>query len=260
MDEADETETRTCTLTFGGNSPGGAVSGRPPLEDPHRQLCSVRFAAPECFGPRASVAVSNDWINRLCVCGPARDVDVFAVTANDPWIARHQLAARPKRGRPLGLSFGALIRSLPAQRVRQLEQRVTEPWELSLDSPIRLGDGMVARTYRFQLTDYEPDALLTEVSRKYPGLCLILGWIDPNTDDQASRFMHRGRSILYRLSRRRKVVLQASVPEAGTADEDEIAWALVEADWAMMDAVMAHWDQKVRSVLRETLTTRNHRG
>lgn len=195
--------------------------------------------------------MSNDWINRLNVCGPARDVEVFAVTANDPQIARRQLAARPKRGRPRGLSFGALLRSLPAQRVRQLEQRVTEPWDLSLDAPIRLGGGMIVRTYRFQLTDYEPDALLTEVSREYPGFCLVLGWVDPNTDDQASRFMHRGRSILYRLSRRRKLVFQASVPEAGTADEDEIAWALVEADWAMMDAVMAHWDQKVRSVLRK---------
>jgi hypothetical protein len=78
----------------------------------------------------------------------------------------------------------------------------------------------------------------------------VLGWVDPNSDDQASRFIHAGRSSLYRLSLRRKRALQVGVPRDGEADDSEIFWAEVHADGAMMDAVVSHWDRRSAVVLR----------
>jgi hypothetical protein len=132
----------------------------------------------------------------------------------------------------------------------RLNPDITEPWDLSIDPPERLEGGMIERIYRFQLRHYEPDPLLVEVSRQYPNLCFVLGWVDPNWDDQASRFIHVGRSPLYRLPQRRKRVLQAAVPKDGDADDVEIFWASVHADWAMMDAVVSHWDTRSAAVLR----------
>jgi hypothetical protein len=194
--------------------------------------------------------MSNDWINRLVVRGPAGEVNSFATAATDPRIVRHQLA-RPLRSRPgLGLCFSRLLARLPVSVKARLNSDITEPWDLSIDPPERLEGGMIERIYRFQLRHYEPDSLLVEISRQYPKLCFVLGWVDPNADDQASRFIHVGRSPLYRLSQRRKRVLQAAVPKDGYADDVETFWASVHADWAMMDAVVSHWDRKSAAALR----------
>jgi len=193
--------------------------------------------------------LSNDSINRLIVSGPAKDVESFAKAATDPRILKRQLEKPSKRGPQCGLSFNALLSGLPASWTTRLDREVTEPWDLSPDRPVRLKGEMIERTYRFQLRHYDPDTLLTAVSKQYPRLCFVLGWVDPNSDDQASRFIHSGHSALYRLGEKRKRVLRARVPEEGTADESEIFWALIEADWAMMDAVVAHWDKRVTSVL-----------
>jgi hypothetical protein len=194
--------------------------------------------------------LSNDWINRLIVRGPAKDVEAFAKAATDPRILKHQLEKPSNRGPQRGLSFDALLSGLPPSWATPLNREVTNPWDLSVDRPVRLKRGLIERTYRFQLRHYEPDTLLIKVSKQYARLCFVLGWVDPNSDDQASRFIHSGRSVLYRLPERRKRVLHARVPEEGTADASEIFWALAAADWAMMDAVVAHWDKRVASVLR----------
>ena len=194
--------------------------------------------------------MSNDWINRLTVRGPATDARSFATAATDPRIVKRQVARPSRAKRSLGLSFRKLLERLPERVKARLYPEVTEPWELSVDAPVRLEQAMVERTYRFQLTHYEPDTLLIEVSNQYPQLCFVLGWVDPNSDDQASRFIHAGRSSLYRLSLRRKRALQVGVPKDGEADDSEIFMADVHADWAMMDAVVCHWDRRSAAVLR----------
>jgi hypothetical protein len=204
--------------------------------------------------------VSNDWINRLVVRGPAKDVETFAKMATDPRILGDQFDEPSRRRQRLGLSFNAFLNGLPAERRAQLHRKVTEPWDLSLDPLVSLAGGMVERTYRFMLRHYEPDALLTEVSKQYPHLCFVLGWVEPNVDDQASRFIHAGHSFLYRLPEKRKRVLQAAVPADGTAPEDKILSALIEADWAMLDAVLSHWNRKATSVLRRIRRSASRHG
>jgi|SRR5690242_6440794 len=49
------------------------------------------------------------------------------------------------------------------------------------------------------------------------------------------------------LSRRRKSALQAAVPEEGAARDAEITWTLFEADSAMLDTVVSHWDKKAKA-------------
>jgi len=201
--------------------------------------------------------MSNDWISRLVVRGPAGDVEAFAKMATDPRIRAHQFDNSTKHRGRLGLSFTALLARLPPGWGAQLDHDITEPWALSLDRPVRLKGGMLERAYRFQLSHYVPDALLVQVSKQYPRLCFVLGWVEPNIDEQASRFIHAGHSSLYRLPEKRKRVLQAGVPAdttggnpAATDGNDAVLWALVEADWAMMDAVVSHWDRKADLVLR----------
>jgi hypothetical protein len=195
--------------------------------------------------------LSNDWINRLIVRGPAKDVEAFAKAATDPRILKHQLEKPSNRGPQHGLSFDALLSGLPTSWATRLNREVTNPWDLSVDRPVRLKGELIERTYRFQLRHYEPDTLLIKVSKQYARLCFVLGWVDPNSDDQASRFIHSGHSVLYRLPERRKRVLHARVPAEGTANESEIFWALIEADWAMMDAVVAHWDRRAAAILHQ---------
>jgi hypothetical protein len=204
--------------------------------------------------------LSNDWINRLIVRGPAKDVESFTKAATDLRIVRHQLEKPSKRGLQHGLSFKALLSGLPAMWARRLDRDITDPWDLSLDRPVRFARGMIERTYRFQLRHYEPDSLLAEVSKQYPRLSFVLGWVDPNSDDQASRFIHAGHSVLYRLPERRKRAIQARVPGEGSADESEILSALIEADWAMMDAVVDHWDRKAASILHKTAPSPSRLG
>ena len=216
------------------------------------------------FGPRHPAPVdemSNDWINRLAVRGPATEVTSFATAANDRRLVKRQLAKPSRSTSTLGLSFRKLLEHVPASVKPRLNSDITEPWDLSIDPVERVKSGMVERVYRFQLRHYEPDPLLVEVSRQYPRLCLVLGWVDPNSDDQASRFIHAGRSSIYRLSQRRKRSFYAGMPKEGDADDAEIFWAHVEADWAMMDAVVSHWDKKTATVLHRIAqdTTRSGR-
>src|SRR5512144_676001 len=111
--------------------------------------------------------MSNDWINWLVVRGPARDVEAFAKMATDPRIRAHQFDQSARHRGRLGLSFTALLTRLPPGWGAQLDHDIIEPWDLSLDRPVRLKGGMLQRTYRFQLSHYEPDALLVKVSKQY---------------------------------------------------------------------------------------------
>ena len=106
--------------------------------------------------------MSNDWINWLVVRGPARDVEAFAKMATDPRIRAQQLDQSARHRGRLGLSFTALLRRLPPGWGAQLDHDIIEPWDLSLDRPVRLKGGMLQRAYRFQLSHYAPDALLVK--------------------------------------------------------------------------------------------------
>jgi hypothetical protein len=195
--------------------------------------------------------LADPWLNRLTVYGSAADLAAFAKAATDPKILRRQLARRPNRANRLGLSFNALFTALPRAWRTGLDAQIVDPWDLTVDRPVKVTRRLAERSYRFMLDRYEPDELLRQVSRQYPRLCLVLGWVDPASDTQASRLIHAGRSRLYELSERQKIRLYAQVPEEGAAPDTDILDASIEADRAALDAVMARWVPKVAAILRE---------
>jgi hypothetical protein len=88
------------------------------------------------------------------------------------------------------------------------------PWDLVVDPAERLKDGSLQLAYEFQLSEFEPDNLIVEVSKLYPPLCFALGCVAPNVDEQSSRLIHAGRSRVWRWPTRRKEAIWVElVPE-----------------------------------------------
>ena len=92
------------------------------------------------------------------------------------------------------LSFAKLSGLLPPQRARRFVVTLEEPWDLVVDPPEKLTDGLRKVTYGFQLSAFEPEDLIIEVSRLYPRLCFVIGCVAPSVDAQSSLLVHNGRS------------------------------------------------------------------
>jgi hypothetical protein len=193
--------------------------------------------------------MSNGWISRLVVSGPSEEVQTFAKTATDPEILSRQGRTPWEGERHLGLSFTALAGVLTPSRRARFKDQPEEPWELCVEALGHLGPGVAQHTYRFE-TGWEPDRLLVELSSELPRLCFVLGSVDPASDTQESLFIHRGHLQRYRLSNKLKEAFYARIPE--DASESETLQAEWEADWAMLDAVMIHWDRKVAATTRRS--------
>src|SRR5262245_771922 len=126
--------------------------------------------------------MANVWINRLSVQGTPREVRAFARRATDAETLRRN-GRRPWEGsRHLGLSFVRLLGQVPKSQMSPVMAHAQDPWDVCVDFEERLRFGMARRVYLFQLSQFEPDDLLIEVSKLYRRLCLVLGWVDPNTD------------------------------------------------------------------------------
>jgi hypothetical protein len=69
-------------------------------------------------------------------------------------------------------------------------------------------------------------------------------------DEQISLLVHQGRIRRWRLPDKRKQVLQADIPEPSEDNDDDGLWAAIEADWAMMDAVVDHWKPAVDELMK----------
>lgn len=61
--------------------------------------------------------------------------------------------------------------------------------------------------------------------------------------------MHRGRVSRWRLPDRIKEAILGDLPAETEDEDDEVAWDLAEADWAMMDTVVDHWRTKVDKLM-----------
>jgi len=200
--------------------------------------------------------MSDPWINRLVVSGPAAEVRAFQTSA-----------ASGEGPSQTSLSFTRLQAQLPAEGQHGLDAPV-EPWDDSSasnpsgvsapETQARQIPGMTRLVYRFSLDGYEPDTLLIRVSKLFLHLCFVLGWVAPSVDDQTSRFIHNGHTLVYHASDRQKVSLRAkayrryglSVDAASESTDDGALWADVEADWALLDTVVKHWDGKVGRTLK----------
>ena len=104
---------------------------------------------------------------------------------------------------------------------------------------------MAELTYKFQLDRGDLETFLVQISYVYPRLCFILSTVEPSVGHQASYFVHHGCIQVWNLPESERENFLANVPEEAdttASDEpDEIFWAMVEADWAMLDAVVDHW-------------------
>ena len=196
----------------------------------------------------------DTWINTLVVSGPAAEVAAFrsAVTDSD---------AKPVTS----LSFRRLEACLSGEERADLDAPM-EPWNDwvadadSVGPPeehVRPEPGMLGLEYDFSLARYEPDELLIRASRKYQNLCFVLGWVAPSNDEHRSRFIHSGRTQMYdapdaRVDRLRSKAYRRNGLdyEAAIENGDFDLSADIEGDWAVLRAVVAHWNGKVHRTLR----------
>jgi hypothetical protein len=190
--------------------------------------------------------VADPWINHFVVVGPIDDVRAFvraAVGSQPPdWDSS---STKPVR---LSLSFSAFYKRLPPSAKRRVPEVESEPYELNSDRMVLRKDGHAEKTYRFELSHYEPDLLLTEVSKLFPRLCFILGWVAPNVDEAASKFIRAGKVRLHRMSdSRREEIREGKCKEWG---EDSFE-ADIEGDWVMLDEIVEHWTPTVTATLKE---------
>jgi hypothetical protein len=158
-------------------------------------------------------------------------------------------ANRTSRSEGAPLSVRRLMRVLPAGTAIDEYLRRHDLSDLVVDPTRELEPGMAEVTYNFQLKWGDLEAFLVEVSRVYPRLCFILGTVFPAGDEQESCFIHDGRKQSWTLPASQKEILLADVPD--DADEtsspdykdgyDPVLWALIHADWAMLEAVVDHW-------------------
>jgi hypothetical protein len=184
----------------------------------------------------------DTWINRLVVSGPAAAVRRF-----------QNSVARAEGGSTTSLAFIQLQACLPEDERAGLDEPA-EPWngpwpnnegigaptEEALQEP-----GMLKLVYNFSLARYEPDELLIRASKQFRTLCFVLGWVAPNVDDQVSRFIHNGHTLVYRASDRLVERLRAkayrryglSLGEVTEIDDPDALWADIEGDWACLEAV-----------------------
>jgi hypothetical protein len=152
--------------------------------------------------------MSDPWINRLVVAGPIGDVKAFAKSAigfgpPDFWDS----ANKPAK---LSLSFAALYDLLPAKAQRCVPKVDDEPADLVSERSVTGKNKNGEKIYRFQLSSYEPDLLLTEISKLFPGLSFILGWVAPNVDEACSKLIKDGKVRRFDLSVNRRETIRAS--------------------------------------------------
>jgi hypothetical protein len=183
--------------------------------------------------------MSDSWLQRLVVFGPKADVSAFCAAVRSD--ARLQYRTVERQFNRQKLSFVGLRASLPPGVRRTIQVPDEEPWDLVVERPRRLNHKTVEVTYKFQLSAYEPEALILAASTVYPQLSFVVACVSPADDQQYSFFIHRGKKLCWRLPGRRKSAILRKVPKETEDNGDEVDLALAEADWEMMDAVVDHW-------------------
>ncbi len=178
--------------------------------------------------------MGDSWLHRLVVRGPERFVAEFRRASEAKGI----------------LSFAKMRESLPRGVAGRLGRVLQEPAGLEVDANERGPDGRVEISYRFQLSHFECEGLIREMSRAHQEVAFILGTIAPDVDEQSSMLAFGGRVWRWELPEKRKsALLHQFAP-----DEEASILDLAEADWSMMDEVVRHWDDKVSALLRTNVT------
>jgi hypothetical protein len=206
--------------------------------------------------------MSDPWINRLVVSGPVDEVRRF-----------QDCAATGKPQSATALSFKKL-QALVHEDDRVGLDKPVDPWDDSNKSnPDGVGPphaearhhpGFMDLEYNFSLVRFEPDDLLVQVSRLFPRLCFVLGWVAPANDEAGSRFIQNGDVLERWLSDAERESLRDDAyrrlgldPDYGSTappDDNEALWADWEGDWAQLQAVVECWADTVTAALKPPAT------
>ncbi|HXG51499.1 MAG TPA: hypothetical protein VNN77_08870 [candidate division Zixibacteria bacterium] len=180
--------------------------------------------------------MSDAWINRLVVSGPAADVRAFAKAAVG--FEPPDFDSPSDKPVKVGLSLGTLYELLPSRAKRRVPPVEDEPADLVCERLVVGKTGNAEKIYRFQLAAYEPDLLLTAVSRLFPRLVFVLGWVAPAVDEAASKLIRNGTVRRYRMpGKRLHEIYAARYEEWG----EDCLDADIEGDWMALDEVVEHW-------------------
>jgi hypothetical protein len=177
------------------------------------------------------------------VLGPSEDVKAFARAASGCRPPEFDSPSDKPVKTPL--SFETLYNLLPAKARRNVHEVEDEPYDLVSERFVTGKNGNGEKSYAFMSTRYEPDLLLTEVSKLFPCLCFILGWVAPNVDEAASKLIRNGTVKQYRMPGNQRSRIRASKYKEWGEDCLE---ADIEADWDMLDEVVKHWDEMLTSL------------
>lgn len=201
--------------------------------------------------------MGQSWLQRLVVRGPASEITAFrrAVASPDqPVYVTMKPECRTQR-----LSFTKMAGLLPRHRVRKFEADIEEPWDLVVEPPRPFKDGSREVTYKFQLSTFEPEELIITVSRLYPWLCFVIGCVACDMEVESSRLVHNGRSWRWRLPvGRGNAIWKKLVPEETEDNSDDVFWGVTEAEWQIMDEVVAHWQPRMDALMARVL--KKHRA
>lgn len=197
----------------------------------------------------------DSWLQRLVVRGPAADAAAFRRAASSRSKPTY-LTVDPEL-RAQKLSFKKLRAMLAPKHTAKIDDDPEEPWDLLVYPALRLNDGTKELTYRFQLAQFDCNVLIREVSKLYSRLCFVLGCVASDHDEQWSLLAHRGRVSRWRLPEQIKQAILGDLPAETEDEDDEVAWALAEADWAMMDTLVDHWRAKVDKLMSVAMEPRH---
>jgi hypothetical protein len=170
-----------------------------------------------------------NWCNaRLVVAGRRSDVLTFS---------------RLSRARPSSLFAAGMLHGI-ADDMRAEWIETLEP-------------GIAKKVYIFQIRNDDGREHFGRLSRRFPPLCFVLVYFDPNNDSNGSYFIVRGRTRNYELTQ--KLVDDVMARHGLTDDafggewssEDECKYW--EASWELMALAEGHWQKTVlRAIRRET--------
>jgi hypothetical protein len=111
------------------------------------------------------------------------------------------------------------------------------------------------------------NALLARITERYPRLCFISAFGDPDTLQAGATFFRRGRMIGGPLSERRceRIIKDVYRGHGRTADddslsEDEDAAIMLDVDVALLDAAEAHMEKYLVRHVKAMLHVRRERG
>ena len=199
------------------------------------------------------------YTGKLVVAGPAADVRRFVETA------REKPAFGRPRGQPLApLLFQALLplgdRS-PECFYGTSSDKPSDVWE---DEPTALRVGVLQVAYNFQTRSAPPERWVVHVSKRWPSLRFVLGYVKPGAGVAGSIYVRSGNGTRYTVGARRIAAAYAAhrrcwEPDPADKEYEEIRlWAEAEVDWDVMDLAVARWKPFLRA--RPGLRSRNLSG